>query len=67
MSGLGLLTAAQVAEQAGCTARTVLRWVETGKLEAAHRLPGETGLYLFTPEVVERFLAEETHLVRRTV
>jgi len=33
------LTVAQVAEEEGCSARTVLRWIEQGKLRA-RRQPG---------------------------
>jgi excisionase family DNA binding protein len=33
------LTVAAVAEEEGCSARTILRWIETGKLRA-RRQPG---------------------------
>jgi excisionase family DNA binding protein len=35
----GFLTCAQVAEELGCSARTILRWIEAGEIEAI-RLPG---------------------------
>lgn len=53
MPNFDLLTAAQVAERKGVTVRTVARWVESGKLPVAHRLPGKTGALLFDPADVD--------------
>lgn len=36
---MSYLTCAQVAEELGCSTRTILRWVERGDLQAV-RLPG---------------------------
>jgi excisionase family DNA binding protein len=53
MTNTELLTTAQVAALKGVSVRTVARWVETGKLTAAVKIPGKTGAYLFTPDAVE--------------
>lgn len=42
-----MLTAAQVAERLGISTRTVSRMVARGDLTPAHKLPGDTGAYLF--------------------
>lgn len=53
-----MLTAAQVAERLGISTRTVSRMVARGDLTPAHKLPGDTGAYLFDaatiPEPVGR-------------
>lgn len=48
-----LLTAKEAADRLGVTARTVARWVDSGRLAHAHKLPGPTGAYLFRPEDVD--------------
>jgi excisionase family DNA binding protein len=48
-----LVSTAQVAEQRRVTVKTVLRWVATGKLTPAVKMPGKTGAYLFTRESVD--------------
>lgn len=53
-----LLTTQQAAERLGVSRRTLTRWVESGKLAIADRLPGETGAFLFEPAALDRFLSE---------
>lgn len=53
MTNTELLTTAQVAALKGVSVRTVARWVETGKLTPAVKIPGRTGAYLFTPDDIE--------------
>lgn len=48
-----LISTLEAARHIGVTPRTVARLVKRGDLEAAHRLPGKTGAYLFTREEVE--------------
>lgn len=49
-----LLTTAQVATRFGVMPRTVNRWVASGRLPVAMRLPGRTGANLFDPADVEK-------------
>lgn len=49
-----LLTTQQAAEVLGISRRTLTRWVEDGKVPVAHRLPGETGAFLFDPKEIAR-------------
>lgn len=51
-----LLTTSQVAMKANVSVRTVVRWVESGQLPVAQRLPGKTGALLFDPSDVDRVL-----------
>jgi excisionase family DNA binding protein len=50
-----LLTTDAVAEQLDVSRSTVLRLVERGQLEAAVKLPGARGAYLFDPDAVEQY------------
>lgn len=52
------LTTAQVAEKVGRTVATVNRWAAEGRLKPAHKLPGDTGAYLYRRTDVEDLLAE---------
>lgn len=52
-----LLTTAQAAEQADVDVRTIHRWVASGRLSPALKLPGGTGAYLFDPASVAALLA----------
>lgn len=58
MQGTDLITTAQVAAAKGVNPRTVARWVQSGRLPYATKLPGETGAYLFDPAVVDAFDTE---------
>lgn len=51
------LTTAQVAEQLGCTAQTVINHVKAGRLVPVGKLPTPTGTYLFDASTVEAFKA----------
>lgn len=63
-----LLTTAQVAERAGVSARTIMRWAEAGHLPIAQRLPGKTGSLLFSEAAVAAFLrTTKTRVVRSLV
>lgn len=37
---------------------TVGRWVESGRLKPAHKLPGKNGAYLFNRRDIEQLAAE---------
>ena len=51
-----LMTTAEVAEQCGgVSVKTVIRWVESGALTPAQKLPGLRGAYVFLPAEVARF------------
>ncbi len=51
------LTTAQVAELAHRTVTTVNRWAAEGRLKPAHKLPGDTGAYLYARTDVDALLA----------
>lgn len=53
------LSTAQVAEQAEVVPSTVNRWVKSGKLPVALKLPGKVGANLFRRSDVEAFFAEQ--------
>jgi len=48
------LTTAEVAEELGCSVKTVTRLVEDGKLTALRKLPGLRATYLFERAEIER-------------
>ena len=47
------LSTAQVAQAKGVSVRTVVRWVDSGRLTPVVKMPGETGAYVFDPADVE--------------
>ncbi|MBF4613259.1 helix-turn-helix domain-containing protein [Curtobacterium sp. VKM Ac-1376] len=49
MSTLDYMTTSQVAQVLGVSRQAVLQRVEAGSLKPAHKLPGQTGTYLFDP------------------
>jgi predicted site-specific integrase-resolvase len=53
-----MLGITDIANRLGVDRTTVFRWVQVGKLHAAHKMPGQTGALLFTEEEYERFVAE---------
>ena len=55
-----LLTSPQVGRALGMSARSVHRLAESGRLPAAHKLPGVNGSYLFRESDVRRFMTGET-------
>lgn len=51
-----LMTTAEVADECGgVSVKTVIRWVESGALKVAQKLPGLRGAYMFHPAEVARF------------
>lgn len=52
-----LLSTPEAAEVAGTHRSTITRWVQSGRLVAAHKTPG--GVLLFTREAVEAALTAE--------
>lgn len=50
-----LITTKQVSELLGVDVRTVHRLTDSGALPHEIKVPGQTGAYLFDPDVVERF------------
>jgi excisionase family DNA binding protein len=50
----------EIADRLGVDRTTVFKWVQQGKLTAAHKMPGRTGALLFDEAEVERFVAERT-------
>lgn len=47
------VTTKQVADHFGCDVTTVGRWVRAGRLTPVAKLPGDTGAYLFAPDVLD--------------
>lgn len=54
-----LLTTAQVATRAGVHVRTIHRWVASGRLSPALKIPGKTGPLLFDAAEVDALLNAE--------
>jgi predicted site-specific integrase-resolvase len=48
------LGSAEVCELIGIDRSTLTRWIQTDKIRPAQQLPGPKGVYLFTPDEVER-------------
>jgi excisionase family DNA binding protein len=63
MSEPETLTASQVAEMCGVTARTVNRWVRAGYFAGATRAPGRTSPYRIPKDEVESFIAQMSERV----
>ena len=59
MSEPELLTSFEVANRLGVSRMTVLRWVDSGYLQAVTRLPGKTGAWLFSAEEIEHLSGHE--------
>lgn len=54
-----LVGTAEVCRLLRCNPASVSRWVASGALTAAHKLPGKNGAFLFTRAEVDRFAAEK--------
>ena len=54
-----LITAHEAAIAVGVSPRTIRRWADTGRLRAAHKLPGPTGAYLFDARAVKAAAKKE--------
>lgn len=48
-----LLSTKQAAEIIGCERSSLTRWVQLGRIEEAHKIPGDTGARLFRRSDVE--------------
>jgi excisionase family DNA binding protein len=53
-----LMTVSEAAAHLGVNPRTVHRWIASGRVHAAMRLPGRTGPVLLHPNDVHRLAAE---------
>lgn len=49
-----LLGTVEAAEVIGVERSTLSRWIASGRIETAHKLPGRTGVMLFDRREVER-------------
>ena len=64
--GLGMPDSSQLLSSAeACTIlhisrSTLIRWVAAGKIQAAQKLPGQSGVYLFEPAEVPRLMRATT-------
>lgn len=47
------LTSAEVCDRLGIDRSTLSRWVASGRIKYAIKLPGLRGAYVFTPEAVD--------------
>lgn len=52
------LGSAEVCERIGIDRSTLTRWIQTGRIAFAQKIPGGNGAYLFNPAEVERARAE---------
>ncbi len=53
-----LLSTVEAAEIIGVERSTLSRWIASGRIRPAHKLPGATGAHLFERREVERVAAE---------
>lgn len=53
-----LIGTAEICRLLQCNPATVGRWVASGKLTPAHKLPGKNGAFLFTRADIEKFAAD---------
>lgn len=49
-----LLSTVETAEALGVERSTISRWVTSGRIKPAHRMPGATGAFLFDRREVQR-------------
>lgn len=55
-----LLTSVETAHMLGIDRSTLTRWVQSGRIAPAMKLPGKRGPALFSPEAVEALAAQLT-------
>lgn len=55
-----LITTAEAVEQLNIDRSTLTRWVASGRIQPAQKLPGLRGAYLFNADEVERVKATGT-------
>lgn len=53
-----LIGSAEACERLGIDRSTLTRWVQSGRIAAAGKLPGPRGAYLFDPSEVDRLQSE---------
>lgn len=53
-----LIGSAEACRRLGVGRPSLVRMVQTGRLEAAMKLPGASGAYLFDPETVDALVTE---------
>lgn len=54
-----LLSSNEAAEALGVSVSTIIRWSQSGKLPATHRLPGQTGALLFERSAVRELVDQQ--------
>jgi predicted site-specific integrase-resolvase len=59
MANPDLVGSAEACETIGVDRSTLTRWVKSGKAQIVNKLPGQTGVYLFTRAEVERLKREQ--------
>ena len=58
MTSEPFLTSSQACGILGISLATLTRWVASGRVEAAQKLPGKTGAFLFAAGEIERERAD---------
>lgn len=58
MATTDLIPTVEAAELLGVKRSTLTRWVQSGRLDEAMKLPGETGARLFRRSDIDRLAAE---------
>jgi excisionase family DNA binding protein len=53
-----LISSREACELLGIDRATLIRWVQRGKIAAAHKSPGSNGAYLFSYAMVARLASE---------
>jgi excisionase family DNA binding protein len=59
MTQAPLMGSAEACEILRIDRSTLTRWVAKGRISPAQKLPGESGVYLFDPDEVDRVAAEQ--------
>ena len=59
------VSAVEAAEILGIARRSLISRVEAGTVQAAHKLPGRTGAFLFDRAYIEKIAAEEHDATQR--
>jgi predicted site-specific integrase-resolvase len=52
------LGSTEVCDRIGIDRSTLTRWIQTGRIAYAQKIPGRNGVYLFDPVEVERARAD---------
>lgn len=62
---LMFVSAAEAAQILGIARRSLISRVEAGTVQAAHKLPGRTGAFLFDRAYIEQIAADERDAAQR--